>query len=100
MTRTRTAKAIKRDLRAARRAAQPDLDTVQRLVGELHRARRQGAAKRTAPTEPAARTMTHSENRDQGEQRKPVMVGRDDVSGWPDELRRKVSAGPWGRRVY
>lgn len=102
---TRTTKTIKIELRAERGKEHPDEGHLSELISELRRARGGGNLARDfsdGGRPPRRRGGTSGEvsagpdgRADPGQDpdHRPVMIGNDDVSGWPPELRRRARGG-------
>ena len=101
---TKSLKGIKRRLRELRtNPGQPGARAeIQRLIGELTRAAQaknitdmQGPASRTtaprqSPSDLPRRPGDPITGREDVDPKKPIMLGNDDVSSWPPELRSRA----------
>ncbi|WP_210587129.1 hypothetical protein [Streptomyces sp. GESEQ-35] len=108
-------KAIKRRLRELRAdpGAEGATGEAQRLIGELARARQardvgdmeRPASRRTAPRQEREdggsgdHVIPSQDGMPAPEPTPPVMVGNDDVSGWPPELRARARRSSLSRSV-
>jgi hypothetical protein len=89
---TRTKKTIKAELRAERGKEHPDEGHLSELLAELERAR--GGRPRRRRGETLGKVSADQDaNRRLDPDHRPVMIGNDDVSGWPPELRRRARGG-------